>query len=298
MEKHSPQMHLQTLLQDFHSITHISISYLPVQSAEDMTGAMRFDSHAEMMNRFVSQLYRIPQIKEHMDQMEADAISRVSKYHESVCRFDPFPGLTVYVFPVVSHSIILGCFSFGPVRLSQSRLSHAQRAALYQTHGLDPSTMTELYEQLPICDDPAMMAASRLLSQIVVYASSIDSITIRSRPLSVRIAEYIDTQYMNAISTSTACEHFHISRSTLGRTLSKDFGNTFLSMLSHRRIRNVCKCLEEGLSPEEASTLSGFSSPLYMARVFRTIMGCTPHAYCKMKNESRSTQQEETNAEF
>ena len=139
--------------------------------------------------------------------------------------------------------------------------------------------MQLLYDKLPACEDAALLASSRLLSQIVVYANNIDSPALQSPPLSARIAEYIDTQYMNPISPGTACEVFHISRTTLSRTLSKEFNTTFLALLNRRRIQNVCKCLEDGLSPEEASNQSGFSSPLYMARVFRTMMGCTPHAY-------------------
>lgn len=293
MKKRSVQMHLQALLEDFHSITQISISYLPVQPTQDMAGTLHFSAHSETMNTFLSQLQRVPDLMEQMKQQEASTIAKASRQQESICSYEPFPGLKTYVFPVYSRGVLLGCFVFGPIRVQESTRPYdqGQRDNLYNVHHLDKKVMTELYERLPLLDKPAVSAASRLLSQIAVYASNVDSITARSLPLSVRIMEYIDTQYMNTISPSTACEHFHISRSTLSRTLSKEHGDTFLAMLNRRRISNVCKCIEDGMSPEEASTLSGFSSPLYMARVFRTIMGCTPHAYRRSVAETQSAQQ-------
>lgn len=293
---HSPQMHLKMLLQDFHSITHINISYLSMRSEHDLAAPLHFSVSAENMNGFLSQLHRVHELKERIALMEADAVAYIKTHPEAFYSYHPVPGLTSFVFPVYSRSILLGCLLLGPIRDKHHPEFYYQKqlSSLCHIHNLDTNAMMALYEQLPVYENPAIMASSRLLSQIVVYASSIDSPALQSPPLSARIVEYIDAQYMNAISPSTACEHFHISRTTLSRTLSRDLNDTFLSVLSHRRIRNVCKCLEDGLSPEEASMLSGFSSPLYMARVFRTIMGCTPHAYRKKKNEYRSTQQEET----
>lgn len=293
MKNRSVQMHLQALLEDFHSITQIGIAYLPMQPTQDMAGTLHFSVHSEAMNAFLSQLQRVPDLMEQMKQQEADTVAKAARQQESICSFEPFPGLKTYVFPVYSRGVLLGCFIFGPIRVQEPARPYdqGQRAKLYSVHHLDEKMMTELYERLPLLDKPAVIAASRLLSQIAVYASNVDSITARSLPLSVRVVEYIDAQYMNAISPSTACEHFHISRSTLSRTLSKEHGDTFLAMLNRRRISNVCKCIEAGMSPEEASTMSGFSSPLYMARVFRTIMGCTPHAYRQSMAETQTGQQ-------
>jgi AraC-like DNA-binding protein len=289
MKNRSVQIHLQALLEDFHGITQIGIAYLPMQPTQDIAGILHFSAHSRAMNTFLSQLQQVPDLMEQMKQQEANVIAKASRQQESICSFEPFPGLKTYVFPVYSRGVLLGCFLFGPIRVQEPArpYNQGQRANLYSLHHLDEKLMTELYDQLPLLDKPAVIAASRLLSQIAVYASNVDSITAHSLPLSVRIVEYIDNQYMNAISPSTACAHFHISRSTLSRTLSKEHGSTFLAMLNRRRINNVCKCIEDGMSPEEASSLSGFSSPLYMARVFRTMMGCTPHAYRQSVAETK-----------
>ena len=279
MKKQSAILQLQTLLQDFHGITNISIAYLPKRACEDGIGAMRFSDSAEPMNLLLAQLYRHQEIRLFMEKQEAEAIEKAMKQRIAIHRFEPFPGLVGYIFPVYVHGSLLGCFVFGPVLQSVNQYKQFQRAAHYFGCLQEDRELSGIYKQLPVCDEESVQAACRLLSQIVAYTNSIDSIAIQSRPLAVQLSEYIDTQYMNPISTSTACEHFHISRSTLSRVLSREQGDTFLSMLNRRRIDNVCKCLEDGMSIEEASASSGFSSPQYMARVFRTIMGCTPHAY-------------------
>lgn len=276
----SLKMELQMLLQDFHSITQINIAYLPLPPEKKYAAPLRPIASAARANDFLDQLYRIPEWKERGEQMALDAVNHVSIHSEEHFSYHPYPGLTMFVLPVCSRGIQLGCLLYGPVRDNP----HIQNqpnpfAGLHRYHTLDINALQTLYEQLPVCEEPALLASSRLLSQIVVYANSIDSPALQSPPLSVRIAEYIDAQYMNPISPSTACEYFHISRTTLSRTLSKEFSTTFLSLLNRRRIRNVCKCLEDGMPPEEASIQSGFSSPSYMTRLFRTTMGCTPHAY-------------------
>lgn len=275
---HSLQMELQMLLNDFHSITQVNVSYLPLPAKKKYTFPLYPIATAASPADFLSHLYRIPDFKDRGEQMTLEALNHVSIHTEGYTRCQPFPGLTVFVLPVLARGVLLGCLLYGPVRDDRFSSLH-QVAALYRHHNLDPEAMQLLYDQLPLCEEAALLASSRLLSQIVVYANNIDSPALQSPPLSARIAEYIDTQYMNPISPGTACEVFHISRTTLSRTLSKEFGTTFLALLNRRRIQNVCKCLQDGLSPEEASNQSGFSSPSYMIRVFRAMMGCTPHAY-------------------
>ena len=274
----SLRMELQMLLQDFHSITQVNVSYLPLPSKKKYGVPLHPIAASVSTNDFLSYLHRIPDFKEREDKMALDALNHVSTHAEEHTLYHPFPGLTVFVFPVFARGVLLGCLLYGPVRDIRMSLQH-QASPHYRRHNLDPETMLMLYDQLPVCEEAAILASSRLLSQIVVYANNIDSPVLQSPPLSARIAEYIDTQYMNPISPGTACEVFHISRTTLSRTLSKEFSTAFLALLNRRRIQNVCKCLEDGLSPEEASNESGFSSPSYMIRVFRTMMGCTPHVY-------------------
>lgn len=275
---HSLRMELQMLLNDFHSITQVNVSYLPLPAKKKYTLPLHPIATAASTADFLSHLYRIPDFRERGEQMTLDALNHVSTHTEGHTRYQPFPGLTVFVFPVLARGVLLGCLLYGPVRDVRVSSQH-QMSALYRHHNLDPDAMQILYDKLPACEDAALLASSRLLTQIVVYANNIDSPALQSPPLSARIAEYIDTQYMNPISPSTACEYFHISRTTLSRTLSNEFNATFLSLLNRRRIQNVCKCLDDGMSPEEASNQSGFSSPTYMIRVFRAVMGCTPHAY-------------------
>lgn len=275
---HSLRMELQMLLNDFYSITQVNVSYLPLPAKKKYTLPLRPIATAASTTDFLSHLYHIPDFKERGAQMALDALNRVSTHTEGHTQYHPFPGLTVFVLPVLARGVLLGCLLYGPVRDVRLSSQH-QVSTLYRHHNLAPDAMQLLYDKLPACEDAALLASSRLLSQIVVYANSIDSPALQSPPLSTRIAEYIDTQYMNPISPGTACEAFHISRTTLSRTLSKEFSTTFLALLNRRRIQNVCKCLEDGLSPEEASNQSGFSSPSYMVRLFRAMMGCTPHVY-------------------
>lgn len=271
------QTRLQALLHDFHSITHIDVTYVMFSSNE----LPKPITLREGANSFMTQLIKAPEMKERVAALREGALSRVTEYQELSCSYEPFPGLICHVFPVYARSVLLGCFCVGPIRIRQDRGndSQLQRTELYRTCGLDAAAMTEMFYQIPILEKNALLAARRLLTTSVIYTHSFDFASLTATPLAIRIADYIDTQYMNDISPRSACDAFHISSSTLSRTLQKEFNKTFRTMLNQRRVRSVCENLQEGFSPEQASALSGFSSPAYMARVFSAIIGCSPHAY-------------------
>lgn len=274
----SSQMRLQTLLHDFHNMTHIDVSCILLSPTADLSNAATLKEGA---NSFMAQLLKVPEMREHITRQREDVMTRITEFQEMFCSYEPFPGLVCHAFPVYSRSVLLGCCFVGPIRIRQDRThdSQLQRTELYHAHHMDPSLMTELFYQIPILEKNALLASRRLLTTAVIYSHSFDFASITSTPLAIRIADYIDTQYMNAISPRSACDMFHISSSTLSRTLSKEFNKTFYSMLNQRRVRSVCEYLQEGFSPEHASSLSGFSSPSYMSRVFSSIIGCSPHAY-------------------
>lgn len=290
MEIRSQQVHLQTLLEDFQRITQIDIVCLAMLPGHDGAAPLRFSAASENAAGLLSGLRRNPEAKERMAHLEHEAVKHIRTNQQAHCRYHPVPGLTAYAFPVSSRGMLIGCLLLGPVRESPGPDHYDRKKfdSFCRLHGLDAEALTALYDRLPLCGEAAILASSRLLSQIVVYASSIDSPAMQLPPLAERIAGYIDAQYMNPISPAAACEHFHISRTTLSRTLSREYGETFLSMLSRRRIHSVCAQLESGASPAAAAALSGFSSPTYMARVFRSVMGCTPHAYCRVNAVSQS----------
>ena len=290
MKGQAAQLHLQMLLQDFYRITQIGISYLPKEAPTEAAGATYFSAQDAAAERLIAQLQRIPELMAQMETAEAEALAKAMTKKEGMISCEIFPGLMKYVSPVLSRGILLGCFVLGPVRREGERALYerSQHAKLLQAHHMDAQQLSEMYAQIPRVDQAAILAGSRLLTQIAVYASSVESITLHSLPLAPRIVEYISTQYMTPISPSTAAEHFHISRSTLSRTLSREYGETFLSLLNQCRIRNVCRLLDAGLSPEEASNQTGFSTPQYMARVFRSIMGCTPHMYRQSREKPRA----------
>lgn len=266
---------LQMLLNDFHNITHVNIAYVSLYPDHQVSDEA--DAAADTPNAYLSACMQSAPLQSKAAALEAEAIARLIEQHLSASSFSPFPGLITYIFPVYSHGILLGRLTFGPLRTEAD--PSARHKAAFCPPGANPEHMAEQYALLPAYDNAAILAARRLLSQIVIYASSIDIIALQALPLSEQIDEYIRSHYMNAITPASACEHFHISRSTLNRTLSQRYGANFLTLLHRCRIRNVCRCLDEGLSLEDAAASCGFSSPAYMSRVFRSVMGYGPRAY-------------------
>lgn len=85
----SSQTRLQTLLHDFHSITHIDVSYALIFPAADIPNAALLK---EGMNSFMTQLLKVPVMKEHLLRQQKDVMTRITEYQETFCSFEPFPG--------------------------------------------------------------------------------------------------------------------------------------------------------------------------------------------------------------
>lgn len=264
---------LQQLLENFRNVTQTSITYVPLQSGSNAFNSP--NASVSIHNGYLHACFLVPELQTHAAQREADALSHLLATHTTFDCFHPFPETTSCLFPVYSHGVLLGCLIFGPLR------NHPQLSESTMHHFPTLAPVAKAYEALPLYDDAVVMAANRLLPQIVIYTNRLDALTQDSRPLSEQIEEYINTFYMNPISPATACEHFHISRSKLNHTLSKSFDKTFLTQLHQCRIQNVCRLLNDGVSIEEAATRCGFSSPAYMARVFHQMVGCSPTTYLK-----------------
>ena len=265
---------LQEMMDDFYQLTHIRISFW------NSAGEKCFMAPSSGNSEFCCELRKIPNVDAKCHDCDKEALQNARKFDNRLYQFQCSAGLCEYVYPVFYHNTLLGYFMYGQVRNEAvDRNGLLQREALYRTNGLDRDHMTKLYEQLPFANEDAMLSAGRMMASIASFAYMNGFISDYNTPLAVKIKRYLESQYMNPITIDSACSFFNVSRSYLSHTIQKEMNSTFLKLLNQQRIKNVCKCLDNGQSIQEASDNSGFQSNNYMTRVFKKIMGYTPHEY-------------------
>ena len=95
--------------------------------------------------------------------------------------------------------------------------------------------------------------------------------------------EYIDKNYLSAITVSDISKYAHISVNTLERHFKESLKTTPVSYINKKRILTSATLLKEGCSVLEACEKSGFSDYSGYIAKFKKIFGITPLKYKKMQ---------------
>ncbi len=94
------------------------------------------------------------------------------------------------------------------------------------------------------------------------------------------ILDYIEKSYMNDISLLTLSEHIHMNHIYISRLIKRETGETFLDILTSRRMKKACELLQNpDMKTYEISTLVGIKDSGYFSQVFKKFSGSTPSEY-------------------
>ena len=97
-----------------------------------------------------------------------------------------------------------------------------------------------------------------------------------------RVLDYINENYMNAISLGDAAEYVGLSESHLCRLLKNDIGESFVNILNKIRIQKAEQLIDsENYKVYEVAEQVGFSNYAYFYQVFRKLTGISPTEYQK-----------------
>ena len=89
--------------------------------------------------------------------------------------------------------------------------------------------------------------------------------------------EYIETHYMQDISTASLCAHFGYTATHFGRKFKEGTGLTPMNYLRIYRMEHAYKLLKNSKKTiSEIATLCGFSDPNYFTRCFKNHFGVAP----------------------
>lgn len=283
--------YLSEAMNDFYQLTGIRISFWNteaekiIMAPDDADGGLK--NHLNGNSAFCSKLRAIPEIDAQCHCCDLQALQQNPRKGDILYSFQCVAGLTEYIVPAYFNNHLLGNFMFGQIRSAQQKEKSSElRQQLYRDYQLDPKEMESLYEHLPCVNHDFIMAAARILRAIGSHAYYNGLFVSSSLPLSSRIYQYVQTNFMRPINVQSICEVLHISRSTLSQTMRREIGCSFVTFVNDVRIDNVKKCMQNGMSITEAAYRSGFRSTSYMYRAFRARTGISPSVYKNMlKNE-------------
>lgn len=103
------------------------------------------------------------------------------------------------------------------------------------------------------------------------------------------IVRYVDSNYKKDISLEELCKKFSINKSYFCRQFKKATNRTFTEYLNFVRIleaQRLLSCMNDSIT--DISLECGFSAVSYFNRVFKSISGCSPKEFRKIKSGEQS----------
>lgn len=137
-----------------------------------------------------------------------------------------------------------------------------------------------LYDILANCADIVELeecVVSALLNYMEQHTSRIPA----TRNIIIKeVLEYISQNYMNDISLISVAEHVHMNHIYISRLIKRETGNTFLDILTKKRLDKACELLENSeYKTYEVSRLIGIEDSGYFSQLFKKNIGVTPSEY-------------------
>lgn len=180
---------------------------------------------------------------------------------------------------ILQESNRLGLKTLFIIISGHAEFAYAQKAMLHNAIGycLKPFSRSELSDSI--------QKASQLLEKrkeaALPAAKTDSSVPVLSRGNFVSImVDYINTHYMEDISTQTLADLCSINPNYAGQLFKQKMNQTFSNYLSNLRIQKAEKLLVDTDMPIALVAASvGYQDYFYFAKVFKKLTGSTPSSY-------------------
>ena len=104
-----------------------------------------------------------------------------------------------------------------------------------------------------------------------------------SQLLAGRAQSLIREYYNQGINLEAAARKLHVSEEYLSKQFKKETGITFSETMKQYRIEQVKRLLlESELKLNQIASITGYSDPKYMSKVFKAETGMLPNEYRRM----------------
>ena len=251
---------LERILSDLSVLTGISIAFLD-KDRNRVCGSIKENDFCEMIQKNES-------LKEKCLFSDAEILERCrgSRCYEShFCH----AGLYDAALPVVINGSIAGYLIMGRVRSAESpdecRVS-------------DDEQLKKLYSELPFFSEPRLLCLKTLLPNILFA----DAISLELDELGEKITEYIDNNLSSALSVSSICKTFFISKNHLYKYFKISHGTTVNEYITLRRTEKAEELLRKTSEPiYSVCEKAGIDNYTYFCRMFKKRKGVTPTEYRK-----------------
>lgn len=267
---------LQSMLQDFYTITHIRITV--------------YNESFEELAAYPNELPRLCELIRDDERgweacmaCDAKAMSTAAR-QKTPYTYRCHAGMTESIAPIYAGDILIGYLFFGNVFSYESHEKGwdviRELCKTYQVEEYD--LKTAVWQQTLISED-YIASASHILQAVSAFLYHDRLVELREQELPVRIDEYIATHYTETLDAQTLCKVFGIGKTQLYKICRQNYGTGVAEHIRTLRIEKAKALLEKDQkrSIADISAECGFDDYNYFITVFKRETGTTPAKYRK-----------------
>lgn len=249
---------LARIANDIYDLTGISISVLDTEM-RCLANSSPNENYCKLLQSIKGEQPRC----EECDRQILELCRKSGKLERHICR----EGLYDSAMPIVKQGAMVGFVIMGQVRSEGSpdaprrNISEELYRAYRETPFLSEKQLSGLYDLLPC----------------ILFDSAID--TVHDAFISEAV-EYVDSHLGDAITVSSICEKFHMSKNRLYESFRTYLGCTVTEYINQQRIIRAKRLLKESEKTIiEISADVGVNNYTYFCKLFKKTVGTTPTQY-------------------
>ncbi len=256
---------LKRILNDFHILTGVSISFI------DLDGNMKFK--ASDSDDFCSNIQKslTKRLKcKNCDSAVVEKCKQNKRFEAHICHENLYDA----ALPIQKNGIFAGYILMGRIRIESSIPNDDLK---------NNEELMRLFNRLPLFSHSKIDALKSLLPEIIFA----NAITIKQEPILEEISAYIAQNLDSELNVNELCKRFFVSRNKLYKYFNEGLGCTVNEYITKQRLSKAKTLLKDtNLTVENIANSVGIGNYTYFCRRFKQHEDMTPNEFRKATTQN------------
>lgn len=271
---------LQSLLQDFYTLTHIRITVFNDRFEELL-------SYPPEVADFCKIVRSDPKGLENCRRCDRNACNTALRRHSTYI-YRCHAGLTEAISPIFLGNLVIGYLLFGHVfSYSDHETGWNAISRVCCKYRIVQEELRECCFQMPVIPESYIVSASNLLHAVASYLCMERMIFLRQNDLPLQLDQYIQSHLSQPLSAETICRSLGIGKTYLYELSRQNYGCGIAEHIRRLRITKAQDLLLEApdMSISDIAGACGFEDYNYFITVFKKQTGTTPRQFRSAKSQ-------------
>ena len=203
------------------------------------------------------------------------------KFKEATIKQKPilyqcYNGLYEMFLPLFIQSTLVGYLHFGQIRSEKDFNQISKECSL--TEHSQVKNLERIYNTMNIINTEKLVLISQLFQRFADFILKDKLIELRKAKPEYYLKKYIEDNFNKPINVKTAAEFIGYSPSFVTHSIKKKYNISFHQYLTQIRIDHA-KALLKTRTINETFNLCGFKNRYHFSKLFKNVVGITPHEY-------------------